>query len=385
VDIAAEVRRAYRDILGREPEAGMVEQYTRWFEDGTLTSVTHMRQNIRAAPEAEGARNRFINEAYKEVLGRDADAAGAAHWAQLLRDGTYDNVDQLKQALGLSDEAKQRGTSDQRSARTVITEQLREWGLEGLGDWAWQQIRDGNGEQLPMLIRQTAEYKTRFSGLEARRSSGKNVMSEAQYLQMENDYRSIMRSYGIPSGVFDTQTYLGGLIAGDLSPNELNDRLRIYQDAAYNAPAELRASLSRLYNIDPGALTAYYIDPARALPVLEAQYAAAGAASAAQRAGFATFGASTAERLAQLGATANDTQAFDQLNQSRELFTDLGFQERGGPNLSDDQAAIATFGGDAEGADAMRKRGQRRAAEFQGGGGFAQSNRGATGLGSASD
>jgi hypothetical protein len=274
-------------------------------------------------------------------------------------------------------------TSDQKSARAFINDQLRSWGLESLGDWAWQQILDGNTELLPTLIRNTSEYKARFSGLEARRAAGLNVMSESQYLQLENDYRSIMHSYGIPQGVFDTQSFLGNLIAKDLSPAELNDRLRIYQDAAYNAPQELRDSLSRIYGIDQGGLTAYFINPDMALPALEKQYAAAGAASAAQRAGFAMFGQGTAERLAELGAKTTDVGVFQNLGKATELFTGLGVTSDS-LELSRDQAALGAFGGDQQAADAMERRARERVAEFGGSkGGFAGDQRGISGLGSA--
>lgn len=270
------------------------------------------------------------------------------------------------------------------SARALIEETLREWGLDSLSGWAWDQIQQGNSELLPTLIRQTAEYKDRFKGLEMRRAKGLNVMSESQYIQLENDYRTIMHSYGLPQGVFDSQDYLAGMIAGDLSPNELNDRLRIYQDAMYSAPMETRDALSRLYGADEGSLLAYYIDPERALPVLEAQYKASSAAAAAQRAGFATFDRATAERLAQLGADKDSFTTFANLRDSRELFTALGATEGGDQSkFSDSQAAEAAFGGDAIAQDTIVKRAQTRKAAYAGGGSFAASQKGAFGIGAA--
>lgn len=268
------------------------------------------------------------------------------------------------------------------SARALIQDTLRQWGLDSLGDWAWTQIQQGNTEMLPTLIRNTAEYKARFKGLEARRAAGLNVMSESQYIQLENDYRTIMSSYGLPKGVFDTQDYLANFIAGDLSPNELNDRLRIYQDAMYNAPGEVRQNLSRLYGATEGGLLAYYIDQEKALPVLEAQYKASSAAAAAQRAGFASFDRTTAERLAQLGADGDSFTKFANLKSSAELFNPLGAVEQG-RSLNNDEAAIAAFGGDAEGAETLKKRAEGRVASFSGGGGVVGNSKGLSGAGSA--
>lgn len=289
-------------------------------------------------------------------------------------------IDPYAQAPGGTGATGGSGTSST-SARGYVADLLNQWGLGGLTDWAMGQLGDGNLQLIPSLIRQTDQYKARFSGNEARRAAGLNVLSETEYLNLENDYRQIMHSYGIPNGVFDTQSYLADLIANDLSPRELNDRLRIYQDAAYNAPAEVRSALQRLYGIDAGGLTAYFIDPDRALPVLQQQYQAAGAASAAERAGFTQLDQTTAERIAQLGGSAESVNVFSNLRQSRELFTEMGFSQ--GATIGDEQAAVAAFGGDAETMDTLTRRGRERAAVFQGGGSFAQTQGGVTGLGKA--
>jgi hypothetical protein len=276
-------------------------------------------------------------------------------------------------------------TSEQKSARAYIDELLGQWGLGDLSGWAWDQIQAGNVEMLPQLIRGTDQYKARFKGLEARRAAGLNVMSEAQYLNLENDYREVMHRYGIPRGSFDTQDYLATLIANDLSPSEVNDRLRIYQDAAFNAPAEVRQQLQSYYGVTEGGLMAYYIDPERALPALAAQYAAAGVGSAATRGGFGALERQTAERIAQLGGTGQDMATFENLARSGELFTGLGGSEADQAVISREAAAEAAFGGNATEAERMRKRAEGRVAAFAGGGGFAQSNQGVTGLGDTSN
>lgn len=267
------------------------------------------------------------------------------------------------------------------SARAYISDLLGQWGLGGLTDWAMGQLGDGNVALIPALIRQTDEYKARFSGNEMRRAAGLNVLSEAEYLNLENTYRSIMHSYGIPSGAFDTQSYLAGLIAGDVSPNEVNDRLRIYADAAYNAPTEVRDALQRLYGVSEGGLTAFFMDPERALPLLEAEYKAAGVASASSRAGYGDLSLATSERIASLGGDMNSLSTFSTLNRSQELFSSMT-SEVSGPTFSKEQAAIGAFGGDAGTWDVIERRGKERSAAFQGGGSFAENRSGVVGLGS---
>lgn len=272
------------------------------------------------------------------------------------------------------------------SAKADISTTLRMWGLDSLTDWAWGEITAENGEMLPVSIRQQQAYKDRFAGIEARIATGKNPISENEYVQLENNYQSIMHSYGIPTGLFDTRENMAKLIAQDVSPSELNDRLKLYQDAAFNAPKEIRDALTRFYGVSEGGLMAYFIDPEKAMPVLEQQYNAAGAASAAERAGFTTFDQAEALRLAQLGAKASDVGTFASLRKADELLHPLGFANDGGAmDITKFDAAEASFGGDAATQDALIRRSNERAASFAGGGQIASNQRGAVGLGSGNN
>lgn len=272
------------------------------------------------------------------------------------------------------------------SAKADISTTLRMWGLESLTDWAWGEITAENGEMLPVNIRQQQAYKDRFAGIEARIAAGKNPISENEYVQLENNYQAIMHSYGLPSGLFDTRQNMANLIAQDVSPAELNDRLKLYQDAAFNAPKEIRDALTRFYGVTEGGLMAYFIDPEKAMPVLEQQYNAAGAASAAERAGFATFDQADALRLAQLGAKAQDVSTFSSLRKAEELLHPLGFaDDGGGGDMTKMAAAEASFGGNALAQDLLVKRSNERSAAFAGGGQVAATQRGAVGLGSGNN
>ena len=272
------------------------------------------------------------------------------------------------------------------NAKADISTTLRMWGLESLTDWAWGEIQADNGEMLPVNIRQQDAYKTRFAGIEARIAAGKNPISENEYVQLENNYQAILHSYGIPKGLFDTRDYMAGMIAGDVSPSELNDRLKLYQEAAFSAPKETRDALTRFYGVSEGGLIAYFIDPEKTMPVLEQQFSTVGVAAAAERAGFATFDEAGASRLAQLGARSSDVSTFASLRKADELLHPLGFaNDGGGGDLSKFDAAEASFGGNALAQDLLVNRSKERVAEFAGGGQVASTQRGAVGLGSGNN
>lgn len=275
------------------------------------------------------------------------------------------------------------GTPEQQSAKDMISKTLSDWGLQSLTDWAWQQIVQGNANILPTLIRGTQEYKQRFAGNAARVAAGYNALSEADYLQLENNYRYLMTQYGVPKGFYDSQNEMAQLIGGNVSPSELNSRLQMYSDAASKAPVEVRNELQRLYGVTDGEMTAFFIDPNTALPLIEQRYNAVGAAASADRAGFASIAKDTAERLASLGASNNQStfDTFSKLSRSTELFTPLsGENIMSNGTMSSDQAAVASFGGDSMNAELLRKRGEQRAAEYQGGGQYASTKAGVVGL-----
>jgi len=75
------------------------------------------------------------------------------------------------------------------SARAIINNLLSEYGLSNLTDFVNDLITKEDiisGDIILGKIRQTQQYKTRFAGNIARRNAGFNVLSEAEYIQMEN-------------------------------------------------------------------------------------------------------------------------------------------------------------------------------------------------------
>lgn len=85
----------------------------------------------------------------------------------------------------------------------------------------------GNADLFLQTLRQTPQYTTRFPAL--RRSDGTLRMNEAQYLQMEDGYRQLLRQYGIPEDTFKRPQDLVGLFESEQDTEELRQRLQVYQ------------------------------------------------------------------------------------------------------------------------------------------------------------
>ena len=171
-------------------------------------------------------------------------------------------------------------------------------------------ITDDTSEgELTLLLRQTEPYKKRFAANAARIGKGLRALSEAEYLTLEDGYQKIMRNYGLPAtyytrGDLGRQEGFEKLIAGDVSPTELEERIMTAQSRVINAPSEVTTALKEFYpDIKNGDILAYTLDPERGLADIKKKVTAAeiGGAALGARLG-ATVG--RAEELARYGVTA---------------------------------------------------------------------------------
>lgn len=264
------------------------------------------------------------------------------------------------------------------SAKAIIDGALSQYGLSSLSSWAWQKWQAGESvDQIMLELRSTPEYKTRFPAMETLSQSG-HAISEAEYINLEQTYIQLGRQYGLPSGFYDQPSDFTALIAGEVSPVEYQQRLQDYQAVAYDVDPTIRDELKRLYGIDAGHLAAYFIDPAKALPVLQRTFVATQAASAAERSGFGELSLSQAESLSGVDAS-QFAEGFGNLLHNQQLFQALPGEA--GQAISTEGQLGAQFLGDAATQQQIEGVAAKRKAVFSDGGGFSQSQTGYAGVG----
>jgi len=268
------------------------------------------------------------------------------------------------------------------SARDIVQRILNQYGLGSLTDLAMQEITDSDRiepDRLLSSLRDTQEYKTRFAGLELRRQQGYNAISEAQYINLEDQYAQLMRAAGMPTGFYDSPDDFAQLIGANVSIAEVSQRVQTGYAAVRQSDPSVTRELQRLYGVTDGELAAFFLDPERALPIIEEQVATARIGAAAARQGFSeTLNRQALERMAQLGISEQQaTEGFGVAAQSQELLTQMDATEG---TIALDEAVLGFTGQDAEAARRIRQRQQRRQAEFQGGGQFATQNERVVGL-----
>jgi len=228
---------------------------------------------------------------------------------------------------------------------------LRGWGLESLAPKVIDFVNQGFiGDTILLKLQETPEYKTRFSGNEARLKAGLAPLDPQTYLGLENSYRSILRNAGVPQGFYDTADDFSTFIANDVAPAELKQRTDIAELSLNGADSFYTNSLQQMYGITKGDMLAYVLDPQRALPFINRQVQAAQFGAEAARQGLQAT-TPMAETYAGLGVTQQQArQGFEQVAQILPEAQRLSQITAGAKPVGFEEVTSAVLGGEQSAA-----------------------------------
>lgn len=100
------IRRAYQEVLGRDPDASGLAHYRAKWRDGWTQG--QIRDDLRRSHEGRESNIRnAITRAYRDILGREPDPAGYANYERLMRERGYTERD-VRAALMSGDEYRQK-------------------------------------------------------------------------------------------------------------------------------------------------------------------------------------------------------------------------------------------------------------------------------------
>lgn len=295
---------------------------------------------------------------------RDAAASGGGGGGAEVDPYAYDK------AIRAAEEARR-----VQNASAVMKSLLTEYNMASLYDTVVGYIKQGyDPDAVMVLIRTTPEYKQRFPAMEALAKKGRAI-SEAAYIEYEKQAAGLERRYGFPTGMLmDSVT---DLLTNEVSASELNDRVILASAAAIQAPDDIKNQFMNYYGIDVGGLAAYFLDPTKATPLLEKQFASSVIGTEAARQGIG-IDAYSAENLQGLGITQEQArEGFGTVARGRNL------AQGRGDIATQEQLIQGTFAQNEEAQRAIERAQKARTGRFQGGGGFASSTQGVTGLGTA--
>lgn len=270
------------------------------------------------------------------------------------------------------------------SAKDELRAILGRYQLEGLFDALDQAIMADetlvrNADALFGAVRNNPVYQARFKGNQERINKGLPVLSEAEYVQQENQYRTVLRNLGMPRGFYDDQDSFARFIANDVSPSELSARIQQGYNVIANSPPQVLAELRRMVpDLNEGELAAYVLDPQKSGMEIERRARAAQIAAAATTTAGMTLSLQQAEDLARQGITPEQAQqGFAQIASQQELFQ---AQRLGETEITQQEILQGTFTNEQAAAERIRRRRRERTAAFETGGGFAGQGGQQTGL-----
>jgi hypothetical protein len=255
-----------------------------------------------------------------------------------------------------------------------LTALFTSYGLGSLASFINKRIMDDVSEEMVLVeLYDQPEYKLRFPGMESLRGK-KRTITEKEYMDIEKAMTQTARFFDLPKGFYDNPDDFGKLIGGEVSAKEYQDRLQVGQDLAREMNPAARAQLQEFYNVGEGGITAYVLDPDRALALIQKQSKAAQFVGFGRLSGFKLEGmnAAQAEQIAGTEAYAKLSaqqlqQALGQAAQLRQTQSRLTGIE--GEVYDENQALQAVIEGSPEAILASQQRAQREGARFGGGAG----------------
>lgn len=248
-----------------------------------------------------------------------------------------------------------------RDAYMALKSLFHGFGLDSLAGKIFGYVKQGYGaDTISLLLQDTKEYKERFKGNETRRAAGLNVLSPAEYLSVEQSYRQILQDAGLPKGFYDNPADFQHWISRDVSPTELKGRVDVASQWVSQTNPETRQALALMYGIDEAHLTAYALDSARALPVLQKQSAAAQFGAEALRRGLVTDRGRLEGYVSSGLSQSSASEGFQKV--AEELPNLMAISQRFGETFSQAEEEAAVFyGGNPQDKKRGRLASQERA------------------------
>jgi len=273
---------------------------------------------------ADAANKSAAEKAAAELAARNAKAALDAANAALAAKGNLNVAGNVfipatpaAGGMGAADilakqyaEAQAQREKDQEIQRqsiiSIMSDRLTRYNLTGLIPTIKRLAQEGATEStITFALQETEDYKRRFKANEDRIKKGLQVLTPAEYLNLEDGYRQTLRAYGLNQ--FDTDDYVSQFISNDVSAAELSNRVVTAVQRVRNADPAIARTLRDYYGIGDTDLVAYVLDPNQQFPKIQTQVAAAEIGAAARVQGLQP-GVAVSEQLAKQGITQAEAQ-----------------------------------------------------------------------------
>lgn len=272
----------------------------------------------------------------------------------------------------------------EQSALLTIEQTLASYGfsgsaLQGLVTFAWNEIVNGtSAAQVALDIQNQPAFIQQFPAISERISAGLPPITPAEYLSTLDSYTQTL----VAAGINPSEVNLNGLVAQDVSPTELSDRIQQGYMVLSTAAPDVLNALQNYFGIGSGDLVQWATNTGNSEQKILQQVAAAQIGGAATQSGFmgannsnmqTPVNASLATLLAQQGVTYGQAQSgFANLATQAQLYGNLPGQGQVRNGWTTDQLAQAQFNG-GPGEQQLQQQAQREENYFKAGTGVGTS------------
>lgn len=183
-------------------------------------------------------------------------------------------------------------SAETRDAFELLKLLFRSYDLEELAGEIEGYMTEGlsaNAALLKLKTNPTGKYAERFAGNLARNKNGLNVVTEAEYLDLEKSYAQTLKSYGLGSMISTDKKQnwkkFATYIENDISALEFKDRIDTVQKRVVNADPATKELFKKWYpSITDSDLVSYFLNPKETIDKLKTKTTTAeiGAAFAGQ-------------------------------------------------------------------------------------------------------
>ena len=252
---------------------------------------------------------------------------------------------------------------DAMSAKEIIADILESYGLGNLVDQAWEMLIEmdsPDANTVALQLRRSEEFQERFKGMQLRNENGHAAISPAEYVALERAYKQTMMAAGLPRNFYDSSDDLAEFIGNDVAQAEFTQRVSLAAEAARSVDPNLKTQLQSMYGVgieNDGELVAYFLDPDRAVDVIEQrlQLEAAGLSAAALGTMGSGLTRETAERLVDMDVQGREVA--QRFAGQRALTQRLLGEDAA---MTTDEFAAASFGLDSEATTELARLRQQR-------------------------
>lgn len=207
----------------------------------------------------------------------------------------------------------------------------------------------------PAIAALANAWNTRFSGNVAREKAGLTPLSPADYISTENSYKAVMARAGISaSSPLMDPSYFGQLMANDLSPAEVQQRVTAATEAVTTTDPFTLQQLQQNFGLTQEDMVHHLLDPNTAASVIQQKVQASQIQGEAGRQNLALNQQNAmtlaAQGVTQAQAAAGFTNIGTQLGAQQQLASMYGMQ----PNQVGNELTAQQFNSNINGVSAAK-------------------------------